>query len=90
MTEKKFQTVLDRLAGFNSINAWVTPAGELVISLSHRITDDEQVLVRVLSEADVILTDVVEEEYDRENPGGDGPWEDEATQLGRLNKGGNW
>lgn len=91
----KLQKVVDRKDGFNIVNAWITPDNELVITLSHRHTDDHEVIVRVRSEDDVILVDEAHEEWERvhdENSEGyaDGPWEDKTTQLGRLNTGGNW
>jgi hypothetical protein len=80
---RKIQEVANRKDGFNEVDAWITPSGELVISLSHRTTSDEQVLVRVRDDSDVILTD----EILHDNPDA---WEDDNQQLGRLNHGGNW
>lgn len=77
-----------RIDGFNEVDAWITPAGELVISLSHGNTNEYDVLVRVRTDEDVILVDETTNEYSGDNI--DGPWEDETVQLGRLNKGGNW
>jgi uncharacterized hydantoinase/oxoprolinase family protein len=74
--------------GFNEVTAWITPAGELVVSLTHRATSDSDVMFRIVKDEDLILEDVALDEYSGDNP--DGAWEDESTQLGRLNKGGNW
>lgn len=79
----KFQTLIDRQDGFNDVSAWMTPNGELVISLSHSSTSDEETLVRVRSEDDVILTDEVLARNAE-------AWEDDNEQLGRLNHGKNW
>lgn len=86
----KFDEVKRRVfSSFNDVAAWITPNGELVISLSHRNTSDEDVLIRVRGEDDVILVDKAIEAYFKENGDSD-PWEDPSCQIGRLNKGGNW
>jgi len=81
------QKVVAGAEGFNRVNAWLTPNGELVISLTHRSTDDGHVLVRVRTDEDVTFVYEAFAEYDGD---ADSPWEDPDTQLGRLNKGGNW
>lgn len=86
----KLNEVRRRTSGFNDVAAWITPNGELVISLSHKNTNDEDVLIRVRNEDDVILVDEATTAYYDERGGTDDPWEDPSCQLGRLNKGGNW
>ena len=82
--------LVERVEGFNSVTAWRTPNGELVILLSHRNTNDEDVIVRVRTDDDVIVVSEVETAYYDEHGGTDDPWEDENCQLGKLNKGGDW
>lgn len=82
----KRETVVSRADGFNEVHAWTTPNGELVIHLSHRATNDEDVLIRIPTEDDVILAGMCDTAS--EEAGED--WDDETTQLGRLNHGGNW
>lgn len=84
----EFKEVIKRTPGFNDVNAWIASNGELVVSLSHKNTNDGDILIRIRTEDDVILVDEAISQYTGSNK--DGPWEDSDCQLGRLNLGGSW
>lgn len=58
---------------YNTVEAFMLPSGELAIVLSHRITEDECVVVRVREDEDVISMWGDREKFDVINTGGDWP-----------------
>jgi hypothetical protein len=74
------QAVIDNAEGFDTVRAWLAPNGDLIVDLTHHVTDDHQVLLRVRGDADVIDVGSLSPEE----------WENPESQLGRLNHGGNW
>lgn len=66
-----------RLPGFNEVTGHFTPNGELILELSHKNCNDQDVLIRLNDAEDILFTDDVD-------------WEDDNTLAGRINHGGNW
>jgi Txe/YoeB family toxin of Txe-Axe toxin-antitoxin module len=60
---------------YNTVEAFMLPSGELAVVLSHRITEDECVVVRVREDVDVISLYGDPERFSTINTGGDWPEE---------------
>lgn len=58
---------------YNTVEAFMLPNGELAIVLSHRITEDKCVVVRVRADEDVISMLGDPEKFEVINTGGDWP-----------------
>jgi hypothetical protein len=79
----KFQTLIDTEDGFTDVHVFRLPDGGVAISLSHRITSDYSVLIRVADSSDVILDGVMFEEEGAMTP-------EELETSRRTNLGGPW
>ena len=84
MVVDKFKTVINRVDGFNEVNAFHAPNGDLIIVLGHSNCNDEDVMLRITDETNVELCGALDLESQ------DDPWEDETTVIGRINHGGDW
>lgn len=73
MTKTELQ---EKLEGYNEVSGWITPNGDLVLSLTHSATPDDDALVLVTKDEQLRFV-------------GGADWE-EDEQLSRLNTGGNW